>query len=55
MRRSEEWLKKCDPECEQKSVFPKCPMCDVALEYRQAIKVEEKAAMTIIPESEEGE
>lgn len=52
MKRSEEWLKQCDPECDQKIMFPNCSICDVALEYRQAIK-EEKDAPTVIPADKE--
>lgn len=34
MRKSEEWLKLCDPNCKQKDAFPNCTLCDIALEYR---------------------
>ena len=40
MRKSEKWLALCDPDCEQKDVFPNCD-CDIALEYRYYKQIEE--------------
>lgn len=37
MNDSEKWMNLCDPNCQQKSMFPNCSLCDIALEYRTAL------------------
>ncbi len=34
MKESEKWLALCNPNCQQKKLFPNCVCCDIALEYR---------------------
>lgn len=46
MSESEKWKALCDANCEQKSVFPNCLFCDIALEYRNALAEEPKEELT---------
>ena len=43
MRKSDDWRSLCDPECNQKDVFPNCFACDIALEYKYHKQIEEQA------------